>query len=87
MARPPVKIKPGYSGPMAICVCNRSHDMPYCDGRHKAVGKLPIKFWVESGQEYSVCLCGESATAPFCDGSQPHCKGMEHAGPSGKRPF
>ncbi|MEW6777446.1 MAG: CDGSH iron-sulfur domain-containing protein [Bdellovibrionota bacterium] len=69
MATGPKIIKAGYTGKMAICACNLSHDKPFCDGRHRGTSKNPWKFQVEEGQEIRLCQCGYSSNKPFCDGS------------------
>jgi len=65
----PKKVVAGYTGKMAICACNLSHDKPFCDGRHRGTSKAPWKFEVKEGQEVLLCQCGYSGNKPFCDGS------------------
>ncbi len=75
MPNEPKIIKAGYTGKMAICRCKKSHDLPFCDGRHRGTAVTPWKFMVTEGQEIKLCQCGSSQNMPLCDNSHEKLSG------------
>lgn len=55
----------------AYCTCNKSRELPFCDGNHKKLTKdfKPLLFKVPENKKAFLCTCGNSKNAPYCDGS------------------
>ncbi|MFC2109176.1 CDGSH iron-sulfur domain-containing protein [Bacteroidota bacterium] len=55
----------------AYCTCNKSQEMPFCDGNHKNLnsGVKPLLFKVPENEKAFLCTCGDSKNKPYCDGS------------------
>ena len=51
------------------CACGRSSNQPFCDGSHKSVGLVPIRFTAEESKQVWLCGCKSSGKQPFCDGT------------------
>ena len=59
-------------GTYFFCRCGKSHNPPYCDGRHARTGSEPLRFVLDGKTELSLCTCGLCKTPPRCDGSHRH---------------
>lgn len=57
------------AGTKAYCACDKSQNMPYCDGGHKGTGISPHIVEVAEDKTVAVCGCAKSAGMPFCDGA------------------
>ncbi len=53
----------------AICTCNQSSNMPFCDGTHKGSGKSPHIYTAPTDKEVFICACGRTDNFPHCDGT------------------
>lgn len=62
----PVEVEAGKS--YFWCVCGLSGKQPFCDGRHKAGGFVPLKYTAEKDGKVWFCGCKQTAKAPLCDG-------------------
>ncbi|MFQ5456242.1 MAG: CDGSH iron-sulfur domain-containing protein, partial [Nitrospirota bacterium] len=51
------------------CSCNKSANMPYCDGSHQGTENQPYKVEIEEEKDIAICGCGGSKNMPYCDGS------------------
>ncbi len=56
-------------GPRAYCACDKSANMPYCDGAHKGTGISPTIVEVKEAGTVAICGCGKSENTPHCDGA------------------
>ncbi|HIA01404.1 MAG TPA: CDGSH iron-sulfur domain-containing protein [Myxococcales bacterium] len=56
-------------GIRALCLCDLSRDMPYCDGSHSGTGKMPSLVKLTQDETVSWCGCGKSENFPYCDGT------------------
>lgn len=62
-----MEIEPGR---YAWCSCGRSANQPFCDGKHKGSGMVPIVEIVEEPKRVAWCGCKHNQNGtPFCDGS------------------
>ena len=55
----------------AYCTCEKSENIPFCDGSHKKLDKKikPLLFKVPENEKAFLCTCGHSQNKPYCDGS------------------
>lgn len=51
------------------CTCGKSKKQPFCDGRHKGSGFMPLRWTAEEDGKKSFCGCKMTRDQPFCDGS------------------
>ncbi len=56
-------------GTKAYCSCDKSANMPYCDGTHKGTEFTPHIVEISEAKTVAICGCGHSKTTPFCDGA------------------
>ncbi|MCK5425257.1 MAG: CDGSH iron-sulfur domain-containing protein [Emcibacter sp.] len=54
---------------LALCMCGKSKNAPYCDGAHKDTGITPDVVTFEEDKTIYVCGCKQSANRPYCDGA------------------
>lgn len=53
----------------AICTCDKSSKMPFCDGAHKGSELRPRIIKIAISGNYSICGCNSSKKNSFCDGT------------------
>lgn len=53
----------------AICTCEKSSKMPFCDGAHKGSESRPETVKIIKQGNYSICACRSSKKSSFCDGT------------------
>ena len=53
----------------AICTCNKSNKMPFCDGTHKGFEIHPEIITIIKSGNYSICGCNSSKKGSYCDGT------------------
>ncbi len=56
-------------GTKAYCTCDKSENMPYCDGAHKGTDFTPHIVEIDEAKTVAVCGCAASKNMPFCDGA------------------
>lgn len=56
-------------GTKAYCSCERSGNLPYCDGGHQGTGKGPHIVKIEEKKTVAICGCARSENMPYCDGT------------------
>ena len=56
-------------GTKYYCACQRSSDLPYCDGTHEGTGIQPYTVEIERPTTVAICGCGRSSKKPYCDGT------------------
>ena len=53
----------------AICTCNKSNKMPFCDGAHKGSELRPEIMVIAKPGRYSICGCNFNKKSSFCNGT------------------
>ncbi|MEG3639665.1 CDGSH iron-sulfur domain-containing protein [Magnetococcus sp. PR-3] len=56
----------------AFCTCQKSQNMPYCDGAHKGTAFQPHIAQFKDDATLYLCGCGKSGQTPYCDGAHQH---------------
>lgn len=54
---------------LALCMCGKSANGPYCDGTHKDTKITPNVVTFDEDKTIYICGCAQSAKRPYCDGS------------------
>ena len=54
-------------GKRAICICEQSKDMPWCDGSHARGVRPRLVDAAIADKGFVLCDCGASKELPFCD--------------------
>ena len=63
---------------IAYCTCRLSHNPPFCDGSHEAIGLAPMLEKFSADAQVKLCGCGKSGDRPFCDGSHNALNNPKH---------
>ena len=58
----------------AVCICELSKDMPWCDGSHAAGTRPRLVDRAVADSGLTMCTCGDSSELPFCDNVAPKCE-------------